>query len=91
MSRRVLGLLSFVAGLIALVAGFALVALVLTVIGLLFVASTAGSGLRNKKRDSDSTWYGSGAVYSSDNSRCDTDGGSGDCGGGDGGGGSGGD
>lgn len=91
MSRRLLGLLSFVAGLISLLAGFVLVALVLAAIGLLFVASTPDSGLRNKKRGSDSTWYGSGAVYSSDNNRCDTDGGSGDCGGGDGGGGSGGD
>ena len=89
MSRRVLGLLLFVVGLAALVAGFQIVALVSAATGLLFIASTArpGRGGSGHGGSGNGHYYGD---HRNDDDRVggsDGDsGGGGDGGGGDGGG-----
>jgi hypothetical protein len=99
MLERVLGFTFFAIGLVALWAGFQIVALVASAIGLLLVASTARSGdRRNMRRGGGSiASFGSDTRYSDNayidsSGQCDVGaagGGAGDCGGSDGGGGGG--
>lgn len=86
MSRRVLGLLLFVVGLAALVAGFQIAALVSAATGLLFIASTARAGRGGSRGSGDDGWYHHNSGHRDDNDHIGgSDGDSG--GGGDGGGG----
>jgi hypothetical protein len=99
MSGRVLGLVSFVVGLAALIAGFQVVALLTAGIGLFLIAGTAGPGRNHTRRATGRrSWFDSATTYSSgyidtgygdSSQQCDAGdtGGGGDCGGGDGGGG----
>ena len=56
MSRRILGLLLFAVGLVALVAGFQIAALVSAATGLLFIASTARARRGGSGGSGDDGW-----------------------------------